>query len=307
MNSQVNISKKLTVFISSCDAYEDVWDPFFNLFSFYWNDCRCEVVLCTETKHFSYPGLEIKCNPPKDKRFGKRILSNLEIVETDYILFMLEDFFLRKKVDEYELEKIISFLDENDDAPVVYLTGHDYANGENGICEIDQFAPYKLNCQAAVWRTDSFRKLWRDYDNPWRWEIFVNLTTFDSNDRFFSLQNGSVVDYGVNWEIAEPYWTGIYHGKWVLENVETLFLEHEIKVDYSKRGIYSPEEKYVNRLFGFDLIFYLFRRIHPKWVMGFIIYEVKKRLLFFGGRKKRFDSYAHYIYELKKGNVKWKY
>ncbi len=44
------MKSEVTVLINSCDAYSDLWEPFFKLFSIYWPDCPYEIVLNTEYK-----------------------------------------------------------------------------------------------------------------------------------------------------------------------------------------------------------------------------------------------------------------
>ena len=46
-------NNKLAVLITSCDAYEDVWDPFFLLLDIYWADIPYRVYLNTETKQYN--------------------------------------------------------------------------------------------------------------------------------------------------------------------------------------------------------------------------------------------------------------
>jgi len=52
---------ELSIFVNTSDNFEDCWDPFFKLFSIFWPNCPFPIVLNTETKDYSYPGLNIRC------------------------------------------------------------------------------------------------------------------------------------------------------------------------------------------------------------------------------------------------------
>ena len=43
----------VSILINSCDAYEDIWEPFFRCFSENWPDCPYPIYLNTETKEYN--------------------------------------------------------------------------------------------------------------------------------------------------------------------------------------------------------------------------------------------------------------
>ena len=53
-----------------------------------------------------------------------------------------------------------------------------------------------------------------------------------------------MIDYRIN-DGQYPFKWGIYRGKWVLDTVESLFQENDIKVDFSLRGIYTENSNEV--------------------------------------------------------------
>lgn len=60
------------IFVSSSDAYSDIWYPFFALFKREWPEYKGRIYLNTQGKRFSFPGLDIVCtNVPNGMRFGK--------------------------------------------------------------------------------------------------------------------------------------------------------------------------------------------------------------------------------------------
>lgn len=49
---------KYSVLVNTCDKFEDCWNPFFQLFSLYWQDYKGTIYLNTE-KDYSFDGLDI--------------------------------------------------------------------------------------------------------------------------------------------------------------------------------------------------------------------------------------------------------
>ena len=81
---------KAAILVSSCDAYEDVWNPFFALFKKYWPNCKYNIYLNTESKMFSYDGLNITCLHPgeseKQISWSNRLKQALLQVEEDVVI-----------------------------------------------------------------------------------------------------------------------------------------------------------------------------------------------------------------------------
>lgn len=241
------LGKKLTILVSSCDAYEDLWLPFFTLLKKYWNPCDIQILLNTESKEFSFPGLEIECvHSPGEQRYGKRLLNALKKVKTPYVLSLLDDFFLRSPVDEARIRQIIDWMD--DDKNIVYFNcdpNQAYADWDvdkyPGFRRLPPGNDYVLSLQGAIWRTKKFKKFWLPNVNPWEWEILTNTKSARYSRYGFYCLSGNkpgFLDYGYN-----PKGMGVFRGKWVIEDVGPLFQKENISVDFTIRGIYTPGEK----------------------------------------------------------------
>ncbi|MFM9834618.1 MAG: hypothetical protein ACKVOA_00770, partial [Methylophilaceae bacterium] len=59
--NKVEHANDLTIFVNTSDSFEDCWHPFFSLFARYWPNCPYPIVLNTETKDYSFKGLNIVC------------------------------------------------------------------------------------------------------------------------------------------------------------------------------------------------------------------------------------------------------
>jgi len=96
---------KFDLLVCTCDSYEDAWTPFFTLLKKHWPDAeRLRIILTTETKDFSFPGLRIVCartgvrRRGKSKPWGARMIASLDLVKAPLVLWMLDDFFVNRPV-----------------------------------------------------------------------------------------------------------------------------------------------------------------------------------------------------------------
>ena len=242
-----------TMLVCSCDSYEDTWYPFFKLLKKYWPNCNMPIILNTETKTYQYEGLRIKCLKKfknKNVPYGERMIAHIKEINTPYTIVMMDDFFLKRPVNEDELVKVINWM-ENDPRAVVFSFQaiKDDLNKASekylGYNKRPVYGEYKFNFQAAVWKTDYLLKSWKKHETPWEWETIANCRSFTDKYDFYSIQSddNTPIDYGF-----KNSGMGVYRGKWVLDSVEELFKENDIDIDFTKRGLYTIDDKKTVRM-----------------------------------------------------------
>lgn len=300
--NNIKIENEITLLVCTCDAYEDLWYPFFKMLNKYWAGCKLNIILNTETKTYEYEKLNIKSFPQnKSETYGERMIRNLKHIGTKYTLLLLDDFFLRRNVDTEKLEKYLQIMEEDEKIDVIYFTkqilNQSFPSEHEGLEELKKHAMYRLNMQAGLWRTDRLLNLWKPIDNPWKWEIFANYTTFDSAEKFLQVEEDeeSPFYYGYN-----PEGMGVFRGKWVYDDVAPLFKDNDIEIDYSIRGIYEKktEKQYFND--KWDLLKYMLRRMPLKYVVGFICFYTKKTIALKIGKAPRYMSHCEYLIDCMK-------
>ena len=238
--------EECTVLVCSCDAYSDCWEPFFTLLKKYWNNCPYDIVLNTESKAFTMDGLNIVCHQyyraGETVPYGERLLRHLCAIETPYVLIMMDDFFLRKKVDGEKIEFCINELRAHSDIAVFsFESAKDTMNRDDGVYGDfilrPQCGEYKVNFQGGVWNKAALISLIRPHESPWETETKGSIRSFETNHRFYTLKDISLtpIDYGKKSGLT---W-GIVRGKWVYEDIVPLFEKHQITVDYSSRGFFD--------------------------------------------------------------------
>ena len=242
------LSKDITIIVNSCDAYSDLWPAFFTLLKKYWNTDGVRVLLNTETKDYSFDGIDIECVHCPGKPYGTRMRHALKQIKTPYVISMLDDFFLRKPVENEEVNQLVRWMEQ--DQRIVYFnfdpfqTEYDLECPYEGFCQICPGTDYTLTMQLAIWRTEKLLSYWRDDITPWEWELFTDIKTcWRKADRFYRIRYPHLFDYGYS-KVGE--WMGVQRGKWVMEDVVPLFEKEGIVVDFEARNSNHAPVKLVN-------------------------------------------------------------
>jgi hypothetical protein len=247
MNSK---HRPYTIFVNSTNSFEDTWDPFFQLFATYWPEDEVEVLLNTETKTYSHPDVEVTATrvsamePNADLPWGECVERALEYVDTDLILYLQDDYFLEAPVKKDLIDQWAELMMERgyDNIRLVECanagpwneTEHDL------LWEVDQKAEYRISLQAGLWQVDTLKERIRSHESPWQFEVYGSKRANWLKDQILCVNRDR---FHVGGPQVVPYTpTGIVKGKWKLDIVEDLFSQHDIDVNFEKRGIYTPDD-----------------------------------------------------------------
>lgn len=229
-----------TIIVNSCDSYEDLWSPFFTLFKKYWPSCDKRIILNTETKSFSFDGINVetfslfKDNP--NATWSERFLKHLELTDTDFILVLLDDFFFEKDVDVKRLSECFELMKSNKKIACFHFLPMLWEDIESDICPQDfELRPkkceYKVSVQAALWRKDILYKLIRKHESVWEFENFGSIRAHKLNDMFFTAKLHQPTVFTYDWIQGGA----VHHGKWTC-HMKDLLAKENIKIDFEKRG-----------------------------------------------------------------------
>lgn len=167
-------NKNLTILVVSTDSYSDLWDNFFHCFHKYWSDCPYDVRLVNNLKNINISGVDIYHNS-FDAQWSERTRSALMQIETRYICFMLEDFFISSKVDNKQIEEAIKIMEKAQIKYYKLLSLTDFISkpykSSTYLQEITESYPYGISLMPAIWEKNLFlEKIGKDNYNPWRFE-----------------------------------------------------------------------------------------------------------------------------------------
>lgn len=250
-NNTANDYKDCTVLICSCDAYSDLWDPFFRLFKAYWPDCPYRIVLNTECGKYEIEGLQIEClqlyKKGSNVPYGKRMLKHIDHIETPFVLVILEDFFFLDRVKTDAVRRVITYLKNNTKIAMFKLSPNlDPMNTKDDRYpeyeKRPRYGHYRHSLQIAIWRTEYFKKTWRVNESPWDWEVWGTYRSINDGWDYYCLKENASppIDYDYNFYRGGSL--NVYRGKWTHGKYEEIFKKNGIIVDFEKRGWYSNEQ-----------------------------------------------------------------
>lgn len=244
------VANDLSIFVNTSDNFEDCWHPFFVLFARYWPNCPYPIVLNTESKDYSFKGLNIVCTKVahganKRLTWSECLARALNSVATPYILYLQEDYFLEAVVRADALEGLLDMLRAGL-ADVIRLSEAEDAGpwikqDDAPIWQVARSAKYQVSLQAALWRKDFLHAQVRLHETPWQLESFGSMRLRRQKVKIFCVNRD--LYSGENKEIFPYTPTGVIAGKWVRHVVEELFAVHEITVDFSQRGFYDAAKR----------------------------------------------------------------
>ncbi len=241
MENKVSLHKDVAFVLSSCDKCCDLWDPFFTLVKRHWSDFDYRVYLCTDSKQFSFEGVDISC-PLKmaaGSTWSENLMALLEKMDEEYVLLMLDDFWLKTDVDVNRLHRYEQVMQENQDIGFICLVHQLEPSEENPISsdypELIEYGfqtPYRVTTQTGLWRRDYLQSLLRRHESAWWFEMFGSkrsrksfYSSYVVRDSVFSYDEGGV----------------LFRGSYVSEYVKP-FVEHEGICLKPNRRIASKDE-----------------------------------------------------------------
>lgn len=180
----------LSLVVGSCDKYSFIWDKFFKLFDKYWDhSINIDKYFVTEHK------------PARHKSFRPLCVGNyiwtkfarlaLKQINTDYILWMQDDYFLRKTITLQDFDYYMNFIISNN---VDRLGIHDHSGlytYVNTSGKLQQNSLYTVSLQASIWNKQTLLSLLEQNDETnWQFEI-DGSTRFNQNNHnvYVSVQN----------------------------------------------------------------------------------------------------------------------
>lgn len=227
----------LSIFIDSFDGYRDLWNNFFTIFDHYWSECAFEKYLVCNTTNYEHSRTTlIKTGEEID--WFQRTIKAIECIHEDYILFMLEDYFISEKICNDDLLEILKCMEEN--KIFYYRLSPNQAKPENSHCFYTRVASkgrYQISLQMAIWNRGVFLELLKKIQSqggksPWDFEkYFVNQFQEDKVNKFVP---------GILYDTRDllGYKNGVLQGKWIRSTLK-FYKKQGFLLDTGEREIMS--------------------------------------------------------------------
>lgn len=161
----------LSLLVGSCDKYSFIWDKFFKLFDKYWDhSITIDKYFVTEHKPAFHKDFRPLC--VGNYIWTKFARLALQQINTDYILWMQDDYFLRKTISAEQFSNYMNFVETNN---VDRLGIHGHSNLYSYVDpsgRLTQNSLYTASLQASIWNKKILLSLLEQNDETnWRFEI----------------------------------------------------------------------------------------------------------------------------------------
>ncbi len=235
----------LSIIVLSSDGYSDCWIPFFKFFkNNFPNLDEYEVILSTNTKDFTYDGLEIKVlKNGAETPWSKRLKMSIKEAAHDLVFVLAEDMVLRSPMDKKLFEQYLSQIRDNKEIDHIrMLSTFDRTMVKKspfeGLDEIEDKTKLRFLYLPAIWKKKVLMKYVVNYETPYMSERIGDYRSWIYKHGFYCVSKDYVDKNG---EFYDSRQSGVlFKGKWA-NTVPALFEAHNIEVDFSKRGFVTPE------------------------------------------------------------------
>ena len=195
--------KRLAIVGVFFDGYIDLWRDFFGLMKKNWPDCPYDLYVIDNEVQLSDSdtcGLDVNViNAGKNAEYSKKIQMAIEHIDAEYLLLLLEDFYIVSPVCTEKIINIMKFI-ENENIDYYSMPMPEFIDKKEkenfkdySLKRISKRREYIFSCQPSIWNKD-FLKLCigKENYNAWIFEGIYAKSDCVRNDQFLKY---SVLDY----------------------------------------------------------------------------------------------------------------
>lgn len=222
--ADTNRIDNMTILVSSCDKYAPLWDPFFSSLFKQWpslltTNKQLPILLIANNKSYAQARVQM-VNIPQERSWSDNMLQALQLVNTKYVLLMLDDYWVINPVQEAEILNILRVMQQENIAMTQlaynnpnfhYGTKHAYLR--NAIYT-NKYAAYKTSLQVAIWDKQALQFLLKSGENPWQFEnngttrshgypgVFLNIEKEYPIEYLNATRQGHIEQFAVDYVLA---------------------------------------------------------------------------------------------------------
>lgn len=226
----------MKIVVLSCDKNKDLFNPFFYCMEKYWPE-HPQIIYSTETIiNPFYTTITLNYDI---EHWTDRVRETIKEIDDDYILFMVDDIFIRDKVDNNKVLSLCKYLNGNYANINLQLNGDSEAKPISD--ELLERSPGKWNlcCMCTLWQKKAMLDLFDYSTDPWKFEE----NNYIKDWKFLISKTGNIINWGR--KSNKDRYFGLVQGKWDIECIKFFIKEGLDKdIDFSIRGIWYADSPY---------------------------------------------------------------
>ncbi len=180
----------IDVVVISCDKYSDVWPYFFENFDYYWNDCPLQIYLISNKKKYRSKKIN-NILTVSDVSWSDNLLFGLKHLNSKYVLLMIDDLILNKKISNISIMKIFNWVVQNEPNHVRLHVSNNpiFYNDLVGLMPLK--TPYKISTMPSIWKRSFLQDILKHGESAWDFEIQGSKRAFTFGE-FYSLYENCI-------------------------------------------------------------------------------------------------------------------
>ncbi len=194
----------LSIVVFSCDKYQELWAPFFELLFKNWpslktSNAQVPIYLVANAQKYDDHRVTM-INIQNEKSWSDNALTVLAAVKTKYVLIVLEDYFFTR-IDEKRLLEVFNFMKSTDIAYCqIAYNGTDVAIRKKaevfpGVAQKDRYELWRTSLQSCIWRTKDMAHILRSGESIWAFEVAGTTRSQGLFGKFLTIFDNQPVDY----------------------------------------------------------------------------------------------------------------
>ncbi len=250
MENEIIKNADITILVNSCDFYEDAWDPFFKLLKIQWPNCPYNIALNTENREYECKFMNVRTiKTGKEVSWTARLRSALYQIDSEYILFFLEDFFLLSEVREESFSKAIEIISSDNKIGLVHFTPSEISMNipkydlENCFYELPvRKRTLRTRVAVSLFRKEYFLRLLYKDESPWQYERESHIRSMFAGYKIMR-QNYDMYPPTFTYVLDHRCGIGITAKRWLI-NSKSFFESMGINdINYDKLGVLEDKNE----------------------------------------------------------------
>lgn len=194
----------LSIVVFSCDKYQELWAPFFEMFfkslpSLKTTNVHVPIYLVANSQKYNDARVTT-INIQNEKSWSDNALTVLASVKTKYVWIILEDYFFTR-IDEKRLYEVFNFIRSED---VAYCQlGYDCIDLATrrkkelfpGVAEKDRYELWRTSLYSCIWRAKDMAHILKSGESIWEFEIAGTIRSQGLYGKFLSVFENQPVEY----------------------------------------------------------------------------------------------------------------
>ncbi len=186
----------ITILVSTCDNYHDLWLNNKMLFDRFWPN-HPSIIYFSDNNTYE-PNFDVLCVGAFE--FSSRLKTVLDSIKTKYVFLTLDDYLLDTFVDNQSFDFCLNFLEKNCGDYFRFFkrtkVKGKYVEKKHKIKQLPLTKKaYEINLYPSIWNTESLRKIIKKEENIWKFEVRLTRRAKENQYKAFASYDSHIFHF----------------------------------------------------------------------------------------------------------------